>query len=321
MSLPGYGSQKPVYFKHDTDYLGVSGLNEISNNILLSLLVRFVLNVPVEDRSSWPRLLYHVQEAYYYYCDGSADAFNEASSEVDVSAGETSVTLQKSCPPQLGSTSVETLHSQVPFPYFARSLLGLLPTISTDHITYGLSQFLKYNQSITVCGVVLLDRSKTHVLTVCAHASSPWVFPKGKRAAGETEYLCALREAKEEIGSDVSGFLSKSPLVRRSSRQGRAPVVLFGGVGPWDSSTIALFYPQCIGEIHEIKWQSINKIKQAYVKLVRNMRNERLGLASDSTKDSGTLDSSETTSSRLDWIVSYYPTISALVAAEKDKKM
>eukprot|EP00759_Apiculatamorpha_spiralis_P057069 PhF_6_TR841/c0_g1_i1/m.1268/K12613/DCP2; mRNA-decapping enzyme subunit 2 len=233
-------------------------LQQIPPPVLTDLAVRYIVNVPVEDRASWERILPHTQEAFYYYLDV--------------------LRVKDSSLPKMQ------------FPVFAIELLMLCTKATEAEIRLGLQHFAEYCKSIVVCGTILFDTSKKYVLLVRARMGSRWVFPKGKIGANETEYVCAVREAWEEIGVDVSGVLQQEACIRRAPDGIDPPFAFFAGVGPWSSKSTDMFKPQCVGEIHDIKWIAMDEIRREYLRCLHVQPSE---------KDEG--------ANALTWVSVFYP--------------
>jgi len=213
-------------------------MDKLPEKVILDLAVRFVLNLPEEDRDSWERILPHCQEAYYYYVD----------------------VLRPRSP---------ELPEHVNFGQFTRQLLGMFTNATDSDISVGLDVFKSYYNNVQVCGVVMFDSTRKNVLLVCAREGSRWVFPKGKLGVNETAFDCAVREVWEEVGVDVTAYMQPEPLVQRPPLARDPPMCFFAALGPWDASSTQSFKPLCVGEIHDIRWVPLAEIQTEYQRTLR----------------------------------------------------
>ena len=261
-----------------------AGLQMIPSEMITDLAVRFLVNLPASETSSWERLIAHVEEAYYFYCDQVVPAAAEISDDIEDSPrGEESI----SSPSDSFASdirkirmidTVRRLHIQYAsrravscadlFPYlsfesFTTQLLSRALQCSLDDVMDGLRVFGAYKKTVNVCGVILLNKSKTHVLAISATTHSRLYFPKGKIMKDESDYACALREAREEIGVDLSDYLAACPIVVKHHKN-FPPYRFFAAVGPWEVNELHVFNPQCTGEIHEIRWIDIRLLRAEF---------------------------------------------------------
>ncbi|PVU91445.1 hypothetical protein BB559_004135 [Furculomyces boomerangus] len=113
--------------------------------------------------------------------------------------------------------------------------------------------FLKYKFKVPVCGAIILNEHLNKVLLVKGWSSkSSWGFPQGKINKKESEMTCAKREVLEEIGFDISPYISENEWIERVVSEHRVRLYYIPGV---KESTV--FETKTRKEISEIKWHSI----------------------------------------------------------------
>ena len=325
-----------------------SNLQLLPTEIITDLAARFLVNIPRSEISSWERLLAHVEEAYYFYCDQIVPLAAEIRG---TDASESSPTLSTEEPeprfsaaPHPGirrismTATLREIHAKYSrqdscsdlFPYlsfeaFTAQILSRAMKCSLEDIMEGLRIFNSYKKTVNVCGVILLNASKTHVLAISASHHSRLYFPKGKMMKDETDYACALREAREEIGVDLTAYLAACPLVVKHHKN-FPPYRFFAAVGPWETGDT--FTPQCTGEIHEIRWVPIAMIRAEFLRRGIHYRLKRKYAANGvETVDRDELEKKIVLESkgvmrkfpfdrrRLSWLVNYYEEICMLASA------
>jgi mRNA-decapping enzyme subunit 2 len=127
------------------------------------LLARFIVNLPSQEIEDPNRVMYHMQQAYWFFCDYHL-------------------------PPN------ETMS----FRLFVRHLgqhLGWTASTARAHC----QNFQVYERQTPRCGGVLFNDKATHVLLVKSFNGGFWGFPVGKMDFGESKQECARREIFEEI--------------------------------------------------------------------------------------------------------------------------
>eukprot|EP00906_Rhabdomonas_costata_P019510 RCo028473 len=189
------------------------------------LLSRFLLNLPEEEVTSPERLYFHLEEAYWFYCD----FFYESDTTL----------------PQL---SLKSFAGEL----FARAPWLLPRGKSADELYLW---FMSYKSSVPVCGVIVFNEDFSKVLMIQHWNSEQWSFPRGKIANEESKLQCALRELWEETGFDASGFVSvqKAIVVRETYHE----VTMFIASGVPEKS---LFQPQTRKEVRAVAWHHISAL-------------------------------------------------------------
>ncbi|KNH00552.1 mRNA-decapping enzyme subunit 2 [Perkinsela sp. CCAP 1560/4] len=326
------------------------GLQVLPTEIIRDLAVRFILNLPHSDNDSWERVMSHVEEAYYFYCDQIVPVANEfAESENSYHSDQGSLshkqhTFMGDAPPQTlslaehrtlraadivaGIHAKYTARSKVScadlFPYlsfesFTAQIFSRILHLSLEDIIKGLHVFSSYKNTVNVCGVVLMNPGRTHIIGVSARKHSRLYFPKGKIMKNESDYECALREAREEIGVDLSRYLAASPIVSKHHKN-FPPYRFFAAIGPWESTSAEQFVPQCKGEIHEVRWIDIDLLRIEYFRrgIARRLRQKHA--SGDAISQDDLLQQIENETSvlrkdcpfdhqRLSWMANYYEEI------------
>ena len=194
-------------------------------DIFDDISARFILNLPEEDLSSYERLGFQVEQAYWFYLDFYRDS-------------DTSLPKYK-------------------LMTFARELFKHCPSLhSHQHeCDIVIEKFTTYKKQIPVCGSIILNQTMDRVLLVCGFTSRTWSFPRGKIGKDEDFLACAIREVYEETGFDVTDFIDpKDFLVVHDEG---VPMRLFIARGVPENTE---FIPRMKGEIRDIKWFDIKNL-------------------------------------------------------------
>jgi 8-oxo-dGTP pyrophosphatase MutT (NUDIX family) len=190
--------------------------------------------LPAEERSSFERLGFQVEQAFWFYDDFY---------RVQYPRGLPRLTLRA-----FGERLLQR-HPQ---------LLGSLvrPGTSFDDLY---ERFMAYKLSIPVCGAIILNPDLTKCLMVKGWSSrASWGFPKGKIGKDEEAAACAVREVFEETGFDIGDCIEQDEFIEAASYGGAsaAPVAtrLFIITGVSEDT---IFQPQTRKEISKIAWHPI----------------------------------------------------------------
>ena len=201
------------------------------NDILDDLCCRFILNLPEEERNITERVCFQIELAHWFY----EDFYREKD-------------------PSLPFLS---------FRPFCLRLFHHCPSLS-HYIPYQegiIKQFIQYKIQVPVCGVILLNASKTKCLMVRGwKSSSNWGFPKGKINQDESKLDCAIREANEEIGFDASSFIKESDYIEFSNHGQQNTFYIIQNI---PESTP--FAPQTKKEIGDIAWHPIDILTDMFI--------------------------------------------------------
>ncbi|KAJ0243440.1 mRNA-decapping enzyme subunit 2 [Hirschfeldia incana] len=199
-----------------------------SKELLHDLCSRFVLNVLEEDKQSFERILFLVEDAYWYYEDNAVK--ND---------------------PTLKSLSLKEFTSLL-----FNSCDVLRPYVSNVDDIF--KDFTSYKCRVPVTGAIILDETYERCLLVKGWKGSSWSFPHGKNSKDEEDYACAIREVLDETGFDVSKLLKKEEYIEFTFRQQRVRLYIVAGVAD-DTS----FVPQTKKEISEIAWHPLDHLQPA----------------------------------------------------------
>jgi 8-oxo-dGTP pyrophosphatase MutT (NUDIX family) len=192
-------------------------LEEILDNIL----GRFLVDLPSEEVNSPERLFFHVDEAYWFYCDFFCDD-------------------DTTLPRHSLKSFAEQLFTQAPW---------LLPNSWTAGRSY--ERFMTYKSSIPICGVVVFNTDMSKVLMVQGWGAGRWAFPSGKISRNESEMQCALRELFEETGFDATAFITDE---RISVHEHTRDITMFIVRGVPETTT---FLPRTRKEIGAVAWHDV----------------------------------------------------------------
>ena len=119
-------------------------------NAVEDLVVRFILNVPPEDLATVERILFHFEEASWFYTD-----------------------FVKLMNPYLPNLSIRR---------FAKIVKDICPLIWNWDITpeNALVKFSLYKRTIPVRGAAIFNENLSKILLLKGSKSKYWSFPRGK---------------------------------------------------------------------------------------------------------------------------------------------
>lgn len=195
----------------------------MTKEVFEDLLSRFLLNLPEEEVQAPERLFFHVEEAYWFYCD----FFYEAD-----------MTLPQH--------SLKSFASEV-FAYAP----WLLPNGKSAEELY--SWFMSYKSTVPVCGVIIFNEEMSKVLMIQHWNGNHWSFPRGKIARDESKLECAERELWEETGFRApSGLLSEQEVISVWETSHEVTMFILRGVpeSTW-------FEPQVRKEVRAVAWHEL----------------------------------------------------------------
>lgn len=163
----------------DQSNLSKSITTQSIDTIFDDIALKFFYNLPDSELQSWDRILYQLQQAYWYYHDNYMSYYSNV--------------------PQL--RELKFIHR---FFKYSKLLSSQLHGISDIY-----SSFKQYINSIPVCGSILLNSTYTHTVLVQSYYAQTWGFPRGKLDENETDIQCCIRETYEEIGIDISQSINQ----------------------------------------------------------------------------------------------------------------
>lgn len=200
-------------------------------NAVEDLVVRFILNVPPEDLATVERVLFHFEEASWFYTD-----------------------FVKLMNPYLPNLSIRR---------FAKLVKDTCPLVWKWDITpeEALVKFSKYKQTIPVRGAAIFNETLSKLLLLKGSKSKYWSFPRGKIGKDEDDVTCCIREVKEETGFDLTGYINEDQYVERNMNGKNFKIFLVKGV-PEDFE----FKPEHKNEIEMIEWKDFRKLSKSVFK-------------------------------------------------------
>jgi mRNA-decapping enzyme subunit 2 len=140
------------------------------------LAVRFLLYLPDDEKFSFDRLGFHIEQAFWFYTDMYMDNNPNVCPRLTL----------RSFAPRLLSREPE-----------------ILKAFEIKDIPRLMDEFVAYKASVPVCGCILLNPEMSKVLLVRGWSDkAKWGFPKGKIGKDEPPFSCARRECLEECGYD-----------------------------------------------------------------------------------------------------------------------
>lgn len=153
---------------------GVAGVVEFTEATMLDLLSRFVVNLPLLERTTRVRVLFHLERAWWFYLDFRC------------------LELPRSERLRLSN------HSES-FERFCAAAFRLL-RLPTDHLSKDIAGYHSYKRHIPVagCAIFRLVTTGVQILFIRPPYSERWACPKGKQNWGESILETAVRETHEE---------------------------------------------------------------------------------------------------------------------------
>ena len=99
-----------------------------------------------------------------------------------------------------------------------------------DNFNMAFKNFRSYMSEIPVYGAILLNKSLDKVLCVMNYECTSYSFPKGKVNQNEKAIDCAVREVWEEIGFNISKFISENDYIdfKKSDSQFKRMYIAYG---------------------------------------------------------------------------------------------
>ena len=196
------------------------------NSVVQELCGRFLLSLPSEELQVVSRLFFQIEQMWWFYEDHEAD-----------------------------------LHQHLPhmdMEEFGRQVFRLCDLFMPvrSHYDVLFNDFKLYLSQVPVFGAFIMNGSMTKVVLVKSYNGSWLGFPRGKVNQDEEEIECAVREAREEIGIDLSGHVDPKSFIVFTEGKKEVKLFLVSGV-----SEQTEFVTQTRKEIRSISWYDISKAK------------------------------------------------------------
>lgn len=198
------------------------------DDIFVDIYVRFLINLPEEEKSSFERLGFAIEQAFWFY----EDFFREPNSK----------DLPKYNLKGFGTAILEKFPALLcPFDQNVQVLLD---------------DFFEYKSRIPTYGAIILNDNSSKCLMVRGwSAKQSWGFPKGKISKNEQPHECAIREVIEETGYNISAQLDPERYVEATSKEHKARLYVVLGV-----SENTPFAPLARKEIGSISWHPLSTL-------------------------------------------------------------
>jgi len=196
---------------------------ELFQEVIQDLIIRFILCCPEEEHESFERLFFQIEEAHWFYLD-----------------------FYREKHPRLPTLN---------FKQFAEIIFNDCPLLQRyKHLVHEIrSIWIQYKTSVPVCGAIILNQSMDRALLVKgAGSGASWSFPRGKINQDEPSTLCAIREVREETGLDISHLIQEKDFIELTMNEKK--VKLFIVVLDCHESELPPFAAQTRGEISDIQW-------------------------------------------------------------------
>lgn len=140
---------------------------------------RFLLNLPPEELATADRILFQIEQAWWFYEDFLCD--------------------------HQDTTTCGSLPRFKHLKPFAVEMFRFSPLLDTRKFFPMWETFSNYKRKISTYGCILLSQDCSKVLMCQDYNSKSWTFPAGKINQGEDPADAAARETWEETGFDPNG--------------------------------------------------------------------------------------------------------------------
>jgi mRNA-decapping enzyme subunit 2 len=166
---------------------------------------RFVLNVPESELERSDRILFQIEQAWWFYEDFLVDASRRTRPRPATSKQQQQQQQQQEGQQQESEGGLgDPLLPSMTFKQFAAHIFEYSPLLDSSRFPVMWSEFTAYRKKIGTYGCILLSMDCQQVILVQLWNSKTHMFPSGKINQGEDPFDAAVRETYEETGFDVS---------------------------------------------------------------------------------------------------------------------
>ncbi|KAK9171532.1 Dcp2 box A domain protein [Cryptosporidium meleagridis] len=190
---------------------------------------RFFTNLPVNLLEDAIHLYFQIQAAYWWYEDMWYDKYSHVLPKLSLRVFGQFVA--EDCP-----------------------ILRHFVSSPEEHDKF-LLNWKRYCKTIPLRGVILINKEFTKCVLVKPWNGNRFMFPRGKMDEMEEDSLCAIREAYEELGIDVTKHLNDSIYIEKQVEEQTIKLFLIPGI---DENTP--LEPKKRKEISEIRWFSFTSL-------------------------------------------------------------
>lgn len=208
-----YGDMEAVYRDMETAF----------SEAIDDCYARFFTNLPVNLLEDAIHLYFQIQAAYWWYEDMWYDNYSHVLPKLSLRVFGQFVA--DDCPILRHFVSSTEVHDEF------------------------LLNWKRYCKTIPLRGVILINKEFTKCVLVKPWNGSRFMFPRGKMDEMEEDSLCAIREAYEELGIDVTKHLNDSIYIEKQVEEQTIKLFLIPGI---DEKTP--LEPKKRKEISEIRW-------------------------------------------------------------------
>ncbi|KAJ1607495.1 ataxin2 related nudix domain-containing protein (RNA processing phosphatase/ATPase domain) [Cryptosporidium canis] len=190
---------------------------------------RFFTNLPVNLLEDAIHLYFQIQAAYWWYEDMWYDKYSHVLPKLSLRVFGQFVV--EDCP-----------------------ILRHFVSSPEEHDKF-LLNWKRYCKTIPLRGVILINKEFTKCVLVKPWNGNRFMFPRGKMDEMEEDSLCAIREAYEELGIDVTKHLNDSIYIEKQVDEQTIKLFLIPGI---DENTP--LEPKKRKEISEIRWFNLTSL-------------------------------------------------------------
>ncbi|KAH7650414.1 ataxin2 related nudix domain (RNA processing phosphatase ATpase domain) [Cryptosporidium bovis] len=190
---------------------------------------RFFTNLPVNLLEDAIHLYFQIQAAYWWYEDMWYDKYSHILPKLSLRVFGQFVA--EDCP-----------------------ILRHFVSSPEEHDKF-LLNWKRYCKTIPLRGVILINKELSKCVLVKPWNGSKFMFPRGKMDEMEEDSLCAIREAYEELGIDVTKHLNDSLYIEKLVEEQTIKLFIIPGI---DENTP--LEPKKRKEISEIRWFNLTSL-------------------------------------------------------------